>query len=130
MAHLKIISQSSINNGIRRLELLTGQQAYNYINNKIPTLDKICRESQTTPDNIVNKINSIKDEVKLLKKKNLLYSKDYLTNLFKSFNKVTLKEDIVYYIESIDNLDTTEFRMLSDIIKSKNNKSLSFLIDP
>ena len=55
------------------------------------------QEFQTTPDNIVSKINSIKDEVKLLKKKNLLYSKDFLTNLFNSFNKVTLKDDIVCY---------------------------------
>ncbi len=88
----KIISQSSVANGVRRLECVTGQNAFDYMNNKISTLDKICREFQTTPDNIVNKINSIKDEVKLLKKKNLLYSKDFLTNLFNSFNKVTLKK--------------------------------------
>ena len=125
----KIISQSSVANGVRRLECVTGQHAFDYMNNKISTLDKICSEFQTTPDNIVNKINSIKDEVKLLKKKNLLYSKDFLTNLFDSFNKVTLKEDIVCYVESVDNLDSTEFRMLSDIIKSNNTKSLSFLID-
>ena len=66
--------------------------------------------------------------MKLLKKKPALF-KDFLTNLFDSFNKVTLKEDIVCYIESVDNLDSTEFRMLSDIIKSNNTKSLSFLID-
>ena len=34
-----------------------------------------------------------------------------------------------YVIESVDNLDSSEFRMLSDIIKSNNTKSLSFLID-
>ena len=37
--------------------------------------------------------------------------------------------DIVCYIESVDNLDPSEFRTLSDIIKSNNPKSLSFLID-
>ena len=65
----KIISQSSVANGVRRLECVTGQQALDYMNNKISTLDKICQEFQTTPDNIVSKINSIKEEVKLLKKK-------------------------------------------------------------
>jgi len=124
----KIISQSSVANGVRRLECVTGQNAINYINNKISTLNDICQEFQTTPNDIVSKINSINDEVKLLRKKNTLYAKDYLTNLLKTFDKVTLKDDIVYYIESIDNLDTSELRMLSDIIKSKNNKSLSFLI--
>ena len=86
----KIISQSSVANGVRRLECVTGQQAFDYMNNKISTLDKICKEFQTTSDNIVSKINSLKDEV-ASKEKNSLYSKVFLTNLFNSFNKVTLK---------------------------------------
>ena len=65
----KIISQSSVANGVRRLECVTGPNAINYINNKISTLNDICQEFQTTPNDIVNKINSIKDEVKLLRKK-------------------------------------------------------------
>ena len=34
----KIISQSSVANGVRRLECVTGQQAFDYMNNKISTL--------------------------------------------------------------------------------------------
>ena len=89
----KIISQSSVANGVRRLECVTGQQALDYMNHKISTLDKICGEFQTTPDNIVAvKLTLLKEEVKHLKKKYTLLQRFfiliYLIHSIKSFVKI------------------------------------------
>jgi len=126
---IKIISQASVANGVRRLECITGKTAYDYMSNKISTLDSVCHELQTTDDKILDKIESFKDEIKSLKNKNKLYSKDFLTNLFKSFTHTSINNDISCYVESVSHLDNNESRLLTDIIKSNNDKSICFLIN-
>ena len=125
---IKIISQSSVANGIRRLECVTGQNAFKFINNKLKTLEFICEELKSTDDNVIDKITGLQNEVKALKKKNILYSKDFLTNLYKGYSGMDLKNNVICFIECVDNLDSNESRLLTDIIKSNHDKSLSFLL--
>ena len=68
-------------------------------------------------------------KLKSLKNKNKLYSKDFLTNLFKSFTHTSINNDISCYVESVSHLDNNESRLLTDIIKSNNDKSICFLIN-
>ena len=91
---IKIISQSSVANGIRRLECVTGQNAFRFINNKLKTLEFVCDELKSTDDNVIDKIIALQNEVKFLKKKNILYSKDFLTNLYKGYSGINLKNNI------------------------------------
>lgn len=125
---IKIINQSSVANGIRRLECVTGQNAFRFINNKLKTLEFICEELKSTDDNVIDKITGLQNEVKALKKKNVLYSKDFLTNLYKGYSGINLKDNVICFIECNDNLDSNESRLLTDIIKSNHDKSLSFLL--
>ena len=69
---IKIINQSSVANGIRRVECVTGQNAFKFINNKLKTLEFICEELKSTDDNVIDKITGLQNEVKALKKKNIL----------------------------------------------------------
>ncbi len=124
----KIVNQSSVANGIRRIECVTGPYVVNYLNQNISILDKVCEEFQASPDNIINKISSFKKINKELKKKNALYSKDYLTNLFSTYKTIQIKDNLSLYIEELNDVDADEVKLLSDIIKSKNNKCISFLI--
>ena len=125
---IKIISQSSVANGIRRLECVTGQNAFRYIDNKLKTLEFVCDELKSTDDNVIDKIIALQNEVKSLKKKNVLYSKDFLTNLYKGYSGIKLKNNIICFIECVDDLDSNESRSLTDIIKSNHDNSLSFLV--
>ena len=78
----------------------------------------------------MNKLNSLRDENKNLKKKNSIYSKDYLTNLLSSCEPHATKDGIMIFIESFKEIDTNEIKLLSDIAKSKNDKCISFFIVP
>jgi len=124
----KIINQSSVANGVRRIECVTGPCVVNYLNENISILNKVCKEFQATPDNIINKINLLKKNNKDLKNKNILYSKDYLTNLFLTYQPIKIKNKISLFIEELDNIDSNEVKLLSDIIKSNTSECISFFI--
>ena len=70
----------------------------------------------------------MQNEVKSLGKKNVLYSKDFLTFLYKGYSGIKLKNNIICFIERVDDLDSNESRSLTDIIKSNHDNSLSFLV--
>jgi len=125
---LKIVNQSSVANGVRRLECVTGPSVLDYINYNLEVLKNICGEFQATSDNILNKVNALKDEVKSLKKKNAIYSKDYLTNLISKFTKYETTKNIPYFIENFDDLNSDEIKSLSDITKSKIKQCIVFFV--
>jgi alanyl-tRNA synthetase len=124
----KIINQSSVANGVRRIECVTGPSVVNYLNQNISILNQICKEFQATPDNVFNKINLLKKNNKDLKDKNILYSKDYLTNLFLTYQPIKIKNEISLFIEELDNIDSNEVKLLSDIVKSNTKECISFFI--
>ena len=126
----KIINQSSVANGVRRVECVTGPTVLSYFNRNLSILNNIYKDLQATSDNVLNKLNFLRDENKNLKKKNSIYSKDYLTNLLASYKPFTTKDGIIIFIESLKDIDTNEIKLLSDIAKSKNDKCISFFIVP
>jgi alanyl-tRNA synthetase len=107
---------------------VTGPCVVNYLNQNISILNKVCKEFQATPDNVINKINLLKKNNKDLKDKNILYSKDYLTNLFLTYQPIKIKNKISLFIEELDNIDSNEVKLLSDIIKSNTSECISFFI--
>ena len=124
---LKIVNQSSVANGIRRLECITGNSVLQYMNDKLSTLNNICQKLQTTDDKVCDKISSFKEENDFIKKKCSLYSKEFLNNKYLSFKPKTNK-DVHCYIEFLDNLDSSEIKLLADIVKSNQISSLCFFI--
>lgn len=63
----KIIAESGVAAGIRRIEALTGKVAYAYVNGQLKTLDEAAVLLKTEPAGLVNKIGNVLDENKKLK---------------------------------------------------------------
>ncbi|TCS79698.1 alanine--tRNA ligase [Pectinatus cerevisiiphilus] len=63
----KIIAESGVAAGIRRIEALTGKVAYAYVNGQLKTLDEAAVLLKTEPASLVNKIGNVLDENKELK---------------------------------------------------------------
>lgn len=66
----KIVSQSSVSAGVRRIEALTGLAALTYINDRLELLDDTARLLKTTDLQVAARAAALLDEKKALEKRN------------------------------------------------------------
>lgn len=116
----KIISESSISAGVRRIEAITGDAVLNYIRNLENTLDKIAITINSPKKELLNKLNKLIQERKSLQQKIL---DSTLTNdIDKLIEKVTEFGETKIIFKKIDNLDFQKLASLADKIKEKAKK--------
>lgn len=66
----KIVSESGIAAGVRRIEALTGSALYRYYNTMEKELQEVSRILKTTPDGVAAKAASLQEELKQIQKEN------------------------------------------------------------
>ena len=66
----KIVSESGVAAGIRRIEALTGNGVLAYYRNIENTLAEACRTAKTEPSQLIHRIASMNDEIKSLSSEN------------------------------------------------------------
>lgn len=64
----KIVSESALAAGVRRIEAVTGLEALKYVNKKIGCLDTVADELQVSTKDTPNRVIHLKEEIKALKK--------------------------------------------------------------
>ena len=64
----KIVSEGGVSAGIRRIEMVTGNGAREYLLKKDEEIRAICDMVKATPDDVVNKVGNIQSELKSVKK--------------------------------------------------------------
>jgi alanyl-tRNA synthetase len=103
----KIISESSVAAGVRRIEAVTAEEAENYIDSKLKTLDEVS-EVLKNPKELVKAIEGLVIENQELKKKNEEYQNNKVQNLKKELlSKIEKADHINYIIETIQ-LDSAD----------------------
>jgi alanyl-tRNA synthetase len=118
----KIIGESSISSGIRRIEAVAGAAAGDYVLEKLDIMDAILAHFNQKPVNIVHFLEelekSVKEKDKLLKKK-----RDKEKNAAIDLDSIIGAGEPVNGVHSvttfIDNLDRKQLSSLADDIKSK-----------
>ena len=114
----KIINETSISSGIRRIEAVTGNKAEQHMNDKIHLLDDLKSLLKASDNNILEKLKNLKEENTSLKK-NKLDKKDF----FSDKNNIDFGDTKIYY-QNIDsnpkdlknNSDSVKLRIDSGII--------------
>ena len=93
----KILSESGVGAGLRRIEAVTGPGAYEYLNNKVDTTDKVAQTLKARPDEISQKAEQIVSDMKNLERQvNMLrdrlasYQSEELLNQVQNINGVPL----------------------------------------
>lgn len=117
---LKILSESGVAAGVRRIEATTGLNVYNILKGLDREIDLISDALKTNKDDIIGKINSIQKENKdnryaleELRKENLLSRVDELVTNVKDVNGV-----LVLSVR-IDDQEVDILRDLADQLKNK-----------
>ncbi len=116
----KIINETSISSGVRRIEAITGNQAEKFVDDKIYLLNDIKALLKANDKNIIEKLKTLKTENSSLKKKHT-DNKDF----FSDKNNIDFGDTKIYY----QNLDSgpKDLKNNSDSVKSKLNSGIVVL---
>ncbi len=124
----KILSESSVASGVRRIEALTGLNVYDYIVELENNISQIASALNSNKQNILEKITHLieelkeKDsEIKNLRKAIISNSVDDIINNSININGIDL------IIHDCENMDAQEMRELGDTIKSRIDNGVIFL---
>lgn len=116
----KIIGESSIASGVRRIEAITGRKVYRYLKDVENQMDSISSILKSNKDNVIEKAKTITEEIKekekeiqSLKSKMASSLADDILNQKRDIEGVNL---ITY---KVNNMDMNSLRSLGDEIKNQ-----------
>ncbi|SHM25010.1 alanine--tRNA ligase [Halanaerobium congolense] len=124
----KIVSESGIAAGVRRIEALTGEYALDYFNSKLEILDQTAAELKTEPDNLLNRVKQLQKNQKELEKE-LEALKQKLAGSKKDelIDQLQQVEGINVLTAELENLDNSALRNLNDQLKDKIDSAVIVL---
>ena len=116
----KIVSESGIAAGVRRIEALTGNAVFAYYKNIENSYNEICKSLKATPANVTEKIAHLQAELKALASENeSLKSKAAGAAMGNVLDKVEDVNGVKFLGVSLEGVDMNELRNLGDDLKSK-----------
>jgi len=119
----KIISDTSISAGIRRIEAVTGHAALKYTQKHFKNLQEISQILKTHPDNLTEKILELQNT---LKEKNKEIKKMALKSLSESNNMLqeTRFGEVTLYVNQMKGVSTKDLKAFIDTLKAKKKNSI------
>jgi len=127
----KIISESGVAAGIRRLEAITGEAALTLIEQKQEQLAEILSLLKATPENVFTKVNQLQDQVKLLQKENLALQKTIASGGSGNNDIDSQGQDIQgvkLFAIDMKSVDKSILRDTIDGLKSKHENAVVLLV--
>ena len=116
----KILSESGVAAGVRRIEALTGQGVFDYYNDLEQKLSEAAKILKTTPANLQEKLEHLMAEMKALQSENeSLKSKAAKEALGDVMDQVKEVKGVKLLAASVDNVDMNGLRDLGDQLKEK-----------
>ena len=116
----KIVSESGVAAGVRRIEALTGENVFAYYQNIEKELEEAAKAAKATPATLVEKINHMMAEMKSLSSElESLKSKAAKEALGDVMDQVTEVKGVKLLSASVDGVDMNGLRDLGDQLKEK-----------
>ncbi len=120
ISQFKIISESGVAAGVRRIDALTGKAVTEYYNKLEKELEDAAKAAKTEPQKLTLKIQSLYDEIKSLKSENESLKKKLANNsLGDVMNQVKEVKGIKLLASKIADMDMNGLRDLGDSLKDK-----------
>ncbi|MBF0710621.1 MULTISPECIES: alanine--tRNA ligase [unclassified Gemella] len=123
---VKIVSESGVAAGVRRIEAITGKAVYQYLQKQETTLAEICKLTKAKEDTVVEKVKGLQEEVKkLTKEKESLQAKianAEINSLLASVKEINGVKVLTSLVES-DNMNH-----LKQIVDNAKDKLENYVI--
>ena len=128
IAAFKILSESGVAAGVRRIEALTGDNVLNYYANIENELNEAAKIVKSTPANLVERLEHLMAELKALSSENeSLKSKAAKDALGDVMDQVTEVYGVKLLATSVDGVDMNGLRELGDQLKEKLGEGVVIL---
>lgn len=125
----KIVSESGVAAGVRRIEALSGNGVFAYYKQLEETLDKAAGVLKTNPTSLVEKCEHLMTEMKTLQSENeSLKSKAAKEALGDVMNQVKEVKGVKLLATSVDGVDMNGLRELGDSLKDKLGEGVVVLL--
>ncbi|WP_051196846.1 alanine--tRNA ligase [Butyrivibrio sp. XBB1001] len=125
----KIVSESGVAAGVRRIEALTGDNARAYYKNVENSLSDAAKALKTTSADVVAHIKKLQDELKALKSENeSLKSKEAQAALGDVMDQVVEVKGVKLLATAVKGVDMNGLRDLGDQLKTKLGDGVVVLI--
>ena len=116
----KIVSESGVAAGVRRIEALTGRAAYEYLREQEETLRNVEKLAKANATNVVEKVSNLQAEIKKLsKEKESLQQKIANTELNNLVNNIKEVNGVNVLTSVVESENMNHLKQLVDNAKSK-----------
>ena len=115
----KIVSESSVSAGVRRIEAITGKKVYELLQDQKQSLDEIAYNLNAKPNAIIQKIKSLEDEVENQKEEIKRLKSSSHNDIYKDLgNNVESRDNMNLLIHKFENVSTDELRDYENRLKN------------
>lgn len=116
----KIVSESSIASGVRRIEAITGEGVYDYLNRMEEEINEISNVLRANKNNILEKVKILTEDIKEKEKEIESLKSKMASSIADEIlsTKVDI-EGITLVASKVDNLDMNGLRNLGDEIRNR-----------
>ena len=116
----KIVSESGVAAGVRRIEALTGKAAYEYLRKQEETLHSVEKLTKANSANVIDKVSNLQVEIKkLTKEKEILQQKIANAELNNLVNDIKEVNGVNVLTSVVESENMNHLKQLVDNAKSK-----------
>jgi alanyl-tRNA synthetase len=117
---LHIISESSIGAGLRRIEAVTGRGAEKYIARRLSDLEKLAECLDTEPNDILDRAQSLSDELKTERKQTLTLERELSKKTVESLlDQAEVVNGINVLVARVPSSRIQTLREMSDLLREQ-----------
>lgn len=124
----KIVSESGIGAGIRRIEALTGKGAYENLKDSEATLEQAAALMKSSPKDLIQKVQSFQQELKAVQRENeSLMAKMSNAQSSEIMESALQIGDVTVLSAKVEAKDNNQLRQMMDDLKPKFDKAVIVL---
>ena len=124
-----IINESSLSSGVRRIEALVGESAFNYLQQRSKVLTKLERSLSAKEDGVIKKVENLQSDLKAKSKEIKSLNDQIQASKGKElFNDIKdIGKDFGLIIVNLKDGSPKEFRTLTDKFVDSNDKDVALI---
>nr|Q9XDM3.1 RecName: Full=Alanine--tRNA ligase; AltName: Full=Alanyl-tRNA synthetase; Short=AlaRS [Aquifex pyrophilus]AAD25871.1 alanyl-tRNA synthetase [Aquifex pyrophilus] len=127
IGYFKIISESSVGAGVRRIVAQTGRWAVNTAFEEHTTLKKVSNALGVKEDEVVQKVEELKEEIKEKEKEIQKLRQEILKLQIREKVKEERHRELTLYYGVFEDVEPEELRNLADILRQRTGKDVVFI---